>query len=158
MAFKNILVPYDGSEASQHALSEAIKLTNGSTEAEIHVVEVAAPPQDLVYSSINKSGFGMGVSLVSQKDFANILEERTEENDSKLQDAIDPLMSDFHGTLSAEVIYGVYTVNTITDTAEHYGCDLIAMGSRGLGAIRGAIGSVSFGVLHATDIPVLVVK
>ena len=32
------------------------------------------------------------------------------------------------------------------------------MGRRGLGAIRGMLGSVSFGVLRATDVPVLTVK
>lgn len=42
--------------------------------------------------------------------------------------------------------------------AEEHDCDLIVMGRRGLGAIRGMLGSVSFGVLRATDVPVLTVK
>ncbi len=158
MAFTNILVPYDDSDHAKNALREAITLTNGDPAAQIHVLEVTAPPQDLVYSSINQTGFGMGVSLVSKEDFADVVEKRTEENDSELQREIADIVKDFPGQLSAEVVYGVYTVETIIDAAKEYRCDLIAMGSRGLGAIRGMIGSVSFGVLRSADIPVLIVK
>ena len=36
--------------------------------------------------------------------------------------------------------------------------DLVVMGRRGLGALRGMIGSVSFGVLRSVDVPVLTGK
>ena len=78
MSYKNILVPYDNSEHAKNALKEAIGLSEGVEGVAIHVVEVAAPPQDLVYSSINQTGFGMGVSLASQEDFAHVVEERNE--------------------------------------------------------------------------------
>ena len=32
------------------------------------------------------------------------------------------------------------------------------MGRRGLGALRGMLGSVSYGVLHSAEMPVLTVK
>lgn len=158
MGFKNILVPYDNSEHAKNALKEAIGMAGNSPEAVIHVVEVAAPPQDLVYSSINQTGFGMGVSTVSKTDFATVVEKRNEEDDEALQKEIAEVVTDFPGTLTAEVIFGIYTIETIIDAAKHYSCDLIVMGSRGLGAIRGAIGSVSYGVLRSSDIPVLIVK
>ena len=158
MGFKNILVPYDNSEHAKNALKEAIGMAGNSPEAVIHVVEVAAPPQDLVYSSINQTGFGMGVYTVSKTDFATVVEKRNEEDDEALQKEIAEVVTDFPGTLTAEVIFGIYTIETIIDAAKHYSCDLIVMGSRGLGAIRGAIGSVSYGVLRSSDIPVLVVK
>ena len=158
MSFKNILVPYDNSEHAKNALKEAIDLAKNIEGSSVHVVEVAAPPQDLVYSSINQTGFGMGVSVASQGDFAQVVEQRNEESDRKLQENITSLVEDYEGELTAEVVFGIYTIETIIDAAKHYDCDLIVMGSRGLGAIRGAIGSVSYGILRSDDIPVLVVK
>ena len=46
--FKNILVPYDNSEHAKHALEEALAIAAGVPGSEVHVAEVAAPPQDLV--------------------------------------------------------------------------------------------------------------
>lgn len=158
MGFKNILVPYDDSEHAQHALGEALTLAQDAPDAVIHVVKVAAPPQDLVYSSINQTGFGMGISTVSQADFATLVEQRNEADDEELQSNIASLVENFNGELTAEVVFGIYTIETIIDAAKHYDCDVIVMGSRGLGAIRGAIGSVSYGVLREAEIPVLVVK
>jgi nucleotide-binding universal stress UspA family protein len=158
VAYTNILVPYDGSDHAKEALREAIKMVSGNTEASIHVAEVSAPPQDLVLSSFNKTGFGNGVSLVSGEDFATAVKERTEEGDRALEEDVEDIVKNFEGNLTVEVIYGVYTVETIIETAERYDCDLICMGSRGLGAIRGMVGSVSFGVLRSSDIPVLICK
>lgn len=158
MGFKNILVPYDNSDHAKNALKEAIKLAGSDEDVIIHVVEVAAPPQDLVYSSINQTGFGMGVSTVSGADFASIVEARNEADDEALQKSIADLVADFPGKLSAEVVFGIYTIETIIDAAKHYECDVIVMGCRGLGAIRGALGSVSYGVLRSAEVPVLVVK
>jgi nucleotide-binding universal stress UspA family protein len=49
--------------------------------------------------------------------------------------------------------------HTLVDIAERHGCGLIVIGSRGLGAVRGALlGSVSQSVLYAARVPVTVVK
>lgn len=158
MAFTNILVPYDGSDHAKVAVKEAIKMVGDNPDVAIHIAEISAPPQDLVFSSFNQTGFGMGVSLISKDDFADAVQERTEESDKKLEADVADLVKDFKGSLTVEVIYGIYTVETIIETAQRYECDLICMGSRGLGAIRGMLGSVSFGVLRNSDIPVLVCK
>lgn len=158
MGFKNILVPFDESEQAKHALREAIKLANEEEAPQIHIVKVAAPPQDLVYSSVNQSGFGVGISLVAHEDFATLLEQHTEENNTKIKEAVAPLIEDFKGEAFPEVVYGIYTIDTIVDASKYYNCDIIVMGSRGLGAIRGMLGSVSFGVLRNADVPVLIVK
>ena len=49
-------------------------------------------------------------------------------------------------------------VEGIADYVRSHDIDLVVMGRRGLGALRGMIGSVSFGVLRSVDVPVLTVK
>ena len=46
----------------------------------------------------------------------------------------------------------------IVSYASDNNCDLIIMGSRGLGVLRGMLGSVSYGVLRSAEILVLVAK
>ena len=46
----------------------------------------------------------------------------------------------------------------IVEYAEDNDIEIIVMGRRGLGALRGMLGSVSYAVLHQADIPVLTVK
>jgi nucleotide-binding universal stress UspA family protein len=47
----------------------------------------------------------------------------------------------------------------LVEMAERFGCDMIVMSARGLGALRQAlVGSVSQSVLHAARMPVLLVK
>ena len=46
----------------------------------------------------------------------------------------------------------------ITAYADEGGYDCIVMGHRGLGAVRGMLGSVCYSVLHKTNVPVLIVK
>jgi nucleotide-binding universal stress UspA family protein len=45
------------------------------------------------------------------------------------------------------------------EISERFGCDMIAMGARGTSALRSAmLGSVSNEVLHASSMPVVIVK
>ncbi len=49
--------------------------------------------------------------------------------------------------------------HTIVDIGERFGCDMIIMGARGVSAMRSALlGSVSNEVLHAAQVPVMIVK
>ncbi|MDO5335169.1 MAG: universal stress protein [Coriobacteriia bacterium] len=154
MSCTNILVPFDDSSHAKNALAKAIELCEGRPEAKIHVIEVVAPPQDLIRSSM-----GPGHNDPSeQEEFAEELQRRAANEDDQLKMRIADLTEGFEGELTAEVVYGVYTVDTILDAAQRYNCDMITMGSRGLGALRGMLGSVSFAVLRSAEVPVLIVK
>ena len=67
---------------------------------------------------------------------------------------IRPLMNEKRVCLLPEVHPG----DQIVKYAQENGCGLIIMGSRGLGALRGMLGSVSSYVLREAQVPVLVVK
>jgi nucleotide-binding universal stress UspA family protein len=47
----------------------------------------------------------------------------------------------------------------LVEISERFGCDMVIMGARGVGALRAALlGSVSNSVLHAAKVPVTIVK
>ena len=49
--------------------------------------------------------------------------------------------------------------NTLVDIVESTGCDMIVIGARGQGAISSALlGSVSQALVHASPVPVTIVK
>jgi nucleotide-binding universal stress UspA family protein len=49
--------------------------------------------------------------------------------------------------------------HTIVEMAERFGCDMIVLGARGTSALRSAmLGSVANEVLHASGVPVVIVK
>jgi nucleotide-binding universal stress UspA family protein len=60
--------------------------------------------------------------------------------------------------LMIEIAYGTSPTTGILAYADSNECDVIVMGCRGLGALRGMIGSVSFAVLRSATVPVLIVK
>ncbi|HSK15393.1 MAG TPA: universal stress protein [Gaiellaceae bacterium] len=61
-------------------------------------------------------------------------------------------------SLETDVLEGD-AADTIVEIARLRGADVIAVGSRGLGAVTGALlGSVSSAIVHKADRPVLVVK
>jgi nucleotide-binding universal stress UspA family protein len=49
--------------------------------------------------------------------------------------------------------------HTIIDISERFECDMVVMGARGISALRSAmLGSVANEVLHASSVPVVIVK
>ena len=49
--------------------------------------------------------------------------------------------------------------HTLIDICERFGCEMVVMGARGTSSLRSAmLGSVSNEVLHASSVPVMIVK
>ena len=72
--------------------------------------------------------------------------------------AIGTLLDGLPNPVQVLAVNAPSVVDGINYYAHDHGCDLIVMGSRGLGVLRGMLGSVSYGVLRSADVPVLIAK
>jgi nucleotide-binding universal stress UspA family protein len=90
-----------------------------------------------------------------------LLEERLRERQAVITDALGEAAAEFHGRVRVvESLSKVgHPVESIVETAEEPGVELVVMGARGLGPLdRLLVGSVSDGVLRRVDRPVLIVN
>lgn len=138
-----ILVPFDGSEASQNAIQYALRLAKTHKDAEVTLLSVAcyqAPyARDFSYTTIE-------LKNACQVYFQDILEKTRELFSAEGIEA----NAMFESGDAAEVI-----INKVKNN--NY--DKIVMGRRGLGSLASLmVGSVSTKVLAHVDIPVTLVK
>ena len=139
LVVKNILVPVDGSEGSDHAVAQAVELARATGAklsflyvANINQLAINACLTDAILDAVTKAG-----DVILDKATATVPDDIEKES--------------FSETGSPAVV--------ILDSLEDHPVDLIVMGSRGLGAIKGVLlGSVSQYVVEQAKCPVLVVK
>ena len=138
MVFENVVVAYDGSDQALAAVKKAAEIVGGEEAAKLHVVFVTTHPNAQLPANFNSASFDPQQYLLSVEDIM----------------ALDSLGD----KATIEVIPGYTPAADILGYAEKVNADLIVMGSRGLGAIRGVLGSVSYAVLREAPMPVLVIK
>ena len=138
-----ILLPVDGSALSLEAVQFAVRMMADGMRASVVLANVQEPAS--LYE------------LVVAHDPELIDRACAEAGVHALQPAqvlLDAAAVDYE----CEVAKGD-PAHTIIEIAERFGCDLIVMGARGTSALRSAMmGSVSNEVLHASAIPVVIVK
>jgi nucleotide-binding universal stress UspA family protein len=136
---KNILVPVDGSEGSDRAVAEAITVAEAS-KAKLNFLYVA---------NINQLAINACLSDA-------ILEAVTKAGNVILDRAVEMVPSGIEKEAFSET--GSPAV-VILDFATNNPTDMIIMGSRGLGVVKGVLlGSVSQYIIEQAECPVLVVK
>jgi len=152
--YKNILVAIDGSEPSNHALEQAIKIAT-KFKAKLTMLAVI---QRVMIPIFPDEGFG-GVPLSAAKDMAQYQDKMRLVYQNVLDEAQAKIKED-HPNLEVEAILKEGRPSaTITDYAENDGVDLIVMGSRGIGGYTGWIlGSTSRKVVDSCTRPILIVK
>lgn len=136
---KNILVPVDGSEGSDKAIDFAVSL------AQVYKAKI-----DFLYiANINQMAINACLSDA-------ILDAVTKAGDAILDKALAKIPPDVSSEAFSET--GSPSV-TILDFAEENKNDMIVMGSRGLGVVKGVLlGSVSQYVVENAKCPVTIVK
>lgn len=155
-----ILVPYDGSDHAQHALSCAVQLADSTEPVTIivlHAVQVidTSDPSFLVAMKMAEA------SPLTLKETRNVVEKYVAEHEKEVKERIGEYFSSLPDNIDIKiVVVDGKPQDVIKEYAEdeHNGVKCIIMGRRGLGAIRGALGSVSFSVLHNVDLPIMLVK
>lgn len=137
--FKNIVLAFDGSDYSLKAL-QCAKSVAERFEATLWLVHVFRNPSDF-----------MGYT-----DYEKLYARRKSAAQAVLDDALKKL-----GTTTFivnEELHEGPEAESILKAAENRKADLIVMGTRGLGAVKGfLVGSVSRKVIHYASCPVMVV-
>lgn len=143
--YKKILVPTDGSEASQQAVAAALEIARLAA-AEIVVLSVAEPYP--LVSAEAAMAIDMGVEKEQRQQVAQAIVDRVAE---AARSAGVPCQT--------VVAYSTLPHEAIMDTATQNGCDLIFMGSHGKrGLSRLLAGSVTQNVLAHANIAVMVLR
>ena len=143
--FRRLLVAFDGSTHSQHALDEAIELARAN-HGSVTVMTVAHEPSRLWAAGL---GYGDPLNL----DGLGYQVER--QYQTMLDGVLDTVPADVPVTAILKRGAAAPALIEEAHTRDH---DLIVMGSRGRGELRSLLlGSVSHHVLQASPIPVLVV-
>ncbi len=137
--FKNILLAFDGSEYSTKALTYARSMA-AQYRATLWLAHVFAQTSD----------------LLGYEDFERLFAKRKCAGQLVLDDALEKL-----GKPSFDVCQELLEgpeANSILKAAANRQADLIVMGTRGLGALKGFfLGSVSREVINHSTCPVMVV-
>lgn len=131
-----IVVGYDGSATSGSALEYAVR--EAGPEGHVFVVHSFEPPHD----------------WLGHPNYQRLLEEH-EGRGRELLEAVEQNQS-LGTNIHCELLAGdpAEAIVTVADTRH---ADEIVMGSRRLGKVRAALGSVSLDVIHRARVPVVVI-
>lgn len=152
--FKSILVPFDNSDHAREALKVAIDMAKAGG-GKVTALSVSDVP------NFNDPGFVAAARVAGVRPMSEeeVMEVQREFYASRKQDLINDVadcLGDFEAIEYRATAGKPQTV--VCEFAESGNFDLIVMGCRGLGALRGAMGSVSYAVARSVKLPVLIIK
>jgi len=152
--YKNILIAFDGSEPSKHALDQGISIANLAS-AEVFIISVVPRVMMPVFPD---EGFG-AAPVTAAQDMTEYQQKMRDIYAKSLKEAEHDIEKNYPDLkVSTELMEGRPS-STIVEEAEKKEAELIVIGSRGLGGITGWIlGSTSRRVVESCKVPILVVK
>lgn len=146
--YSRILIPLDGSEPSDHALTHAMNLA-AKEEAELILLTVIAPVSALLYGDEESP-------TVDMEDYDRVLESSHRQVLTKAEKKVKGVYPDLK---AKQLLARGHVPTTIIETAESEDVDLIVMGSRGFTGVKGwLLGSTSRHVVEHCTKPILIVK
>jgi nucleotide-binding universal stress UspA family protein len=140
-----ILVAIDGSEPSKNALEQALE-HSAKWNAELLIVSVVPQISSVTY-------MGQHEYIVHYKEFLR-------ESQKKVLNEVSTIVKNRYPDIKFETrLEEGRPSDVIVDIARNEDVDLIVMGSRGMGEIRGwVLGSTSRSVVNSCTKPILIVK
>ena len=139
--FDKILLAVDGSEQALHAAKVAGDLVRSVKASELRIV--------IAYEPVP--------AYLGEPNLQNTINARMNESQDVLHEA-ETMVGEIPTEIHSELIEG-QIADAIINVAETRNCDLIVMGSRGLGRLAGALlGSNSQKVVSDAPCPVLIVR
>lgn len=157
MIYKNVLVPFDKSTHAIHALQRALQLIADDPEATLtvlYVTEGNAANADVTFAAAARMA---GVQAVDNGPATALEKSARDHKRDEIEKEVEPLVKDAPNHIQYKVATG-RPHHAILNYAYDHDCDLIVMGCRGLNALQGMMGSVSYAVVRAAAVPVFVVK
>ena len=138
-----ILIAVDGSELSLDAVHHALALVRAGLRASLVLAHVQEPAS--LYE------------LVTTRD-PDLIAAAARQAGMDLTAPARALLNAAAVEYTTEIRMGA-AANTLVDISDDTACDLAIVGARGLGGLRGALlGSVSQALVHASPVPVTIVK
>jgi nucleotide-binding universal stress UspA family protein len=143
MVFRNILVAYDGSDLAKKALTCAYNFVKDNFDARLHIVHIYQFPAMIVGEAFIPLPSGLDQTYYAHAE--QLLNEAKE------------MLSPYEN--ATYVMKQGQPAKDLLEYAYDQNCDLIIIGSRGLGGIQEfVLGSVSHNVVQNSNVPILVIK
>ncbi len=139
----NILLPIDGSELALHEVRYALRLVAEGLQARFLLVNVQEPAS--LYE------------IVTAPDPV-VLESVSHAAGEHALQAAEELLGAAGIAFERAVVTGD-PAHAVIELIEEYACDMVIIGSHGMGLLRSALqGSVAQTLIHDSPVPVLLVK
>ena len=152
--YQKILVAYDGSEPSKHALDHAVNIAE-RWGSELEILSVVPRVMMPVFPD---EGFG-AAPITAAQDMSDYQDKMRSIYQASLEEAENDVKESFSNIKVSTRLLEGRPSSIIVDEAENNDFDLIVIGSRGIGGITGWIlGSTSRRVVESCTKPILVVK
>ncbi len=144
MAFKKIVVGYDGSESSKKALSKAIELSK-EMNAELHIIGVVRPFEFFA------------IDYIPPEEIEEYEKEEISKEEKFLKEASE--LAEKEGVKPFVKVMEGEPAEELMTYADENSCDLIIVGHRGVGGFkRMLLGSTASNLVKYANQSVLVVK
>jgi nucleotide-binding universal stress UspA family protein len=144
-----ILVPYDGSPPSQRAVEYSLRIATavGKPTVDLHLLNVQEADPDVI-DYFRRDAADVAARLVSARRDAG----------TKLLEAPSQTAENADVRVERTVLIGD-PADVIASYADNRRCDMVVMGTRGLGTVSGLfLGSVATKVIQRVKVPVTLVK